>query len=467
MRRSTSFLVLLPVISTLSSLTTSAQQSPYVVGSTLTGHVICGDTNAPARFAKVFLKSTAGDHTGDDFMKNLEERMQKAAAKNGTSAKPVAPPTEEQRRARSMAARSMNQATDMLNSSTVGLDGAYSFAGIKPGTYYVHAFYSGYIDPFDEFSPEELESTDPAVHARVIAKVPTITVTGTDAVRVDLRLDRGAAVSGRIVFDDGTPAAGWLLGVVKPKSVEEDSSALAANLSEMHALSKGAPVPVTDDLGHYRIAGLPAGEYTLRATLHATALGISAANFGDGGSGISLAVYPGNTFSRADAKSFTLIAGEEHSGVDITIPAHSLHNIIGHVTAKTDGHALNSGDVSLTSKDNPALHLKAAIRDDGSFHYEYLPAGVYTIKVDEAADSKTNGSAGSIMGLAIPKQEITHKYGPATTDIVLGDADVDSVNLTVAEIAWTPPEKKTGGETAPGDVLNGILGATSDDKPSH
>jgi hypothetical protein len=464
MRRYTDYLLFLPAIFTLPALTVSAQQSPYVVGSTLTGHVICGDTNAPARFAKVFLKSTTPDHTGEDFMKRLEENMQKAAAKNGAPAKPIPPPTEEQQRARAAAARSMSQATDMLNASTVGLDGAYSFAGIKPGTYYVHAVYSGYIDPFDEFAPEELDSTDPAVHARILARVPTITVTGTDAARADLRLDRGAVVSGRVFFDDGTPATGWFLSVIKPKSAEEDSSALAANMSQLLALGKGSPVPMTDDVGHYRIAGLPAGDYLLVATLHATALGISASNIADGGSGISLAVYTGNTFSRADAKPFSLIAGEERSGMDIIIPAHSLHNIVGHVTAKTDGHALNSGDITLTSKDNSKLHLKAAIRDDGSFHYEYLPPGVYTIKVDEAADSKTTGSPSNFMGMAIPKQEITHKYGTATTDVVLGDADIDSVHLTVAEISWTPPEKKADTESTPGGLLDGLLGAGSDDK---
>lgn len=30
------------------SVAASAQQSPYVVGSTVTGHVYCADTNAPA-----------------------------------------------------------------------------------------------------------------------------------------------------------------------------------------------------------------------------------------------------------------------------------------------------------------------------------------------------------------------------------------------------------------------------------
>jgi hypothetical protein len=51
------------------SLAASAQQTPSVVGSTVTGHVFCADTNTPARFAKVLLKSTERDHSGEDFLK--------------------------------------------------------------------------------------------------------------------------------------------------------------------------------------------------------------------------------------------------------------------------------------------------------------------------------------------------------------------------------------------------------------
>ncbi len=39
------------------AMVSNAQQSPYYgVGSTVTGHVYCTDSNAPARFAKVLLK---------------------------------------------------------------------------------------------------------------------------------------------------------------------------------------------------------------------------------------------------------------------------------------------------------------------------------------------------------------------------------------------------------------------------
>ena len=440
----------------------SAQQSPYVVGATVSGHVICADTNAPARFAKVFLKSTVPDHTGEDFVKNLQNM---AKATKGDPATPPKPMTDEQKRSLAAAARGMNRAADMMNASTVGLDGAYSFAGIQPGTYYVHATVAGYIDPFSQFSDEDFTSTDPEMRARV-AQIPTITVTGSNAAHVDLRLERGAAVSGRILFDDGSPAAGWTLSVVKPKTQESPDDAASALMSQALAMGGAIQIFKTDDLGHYRISGLASGDYAVRATLVATAIGISASNMGDGGSGINLAVYTGDTFSRADAKSVNLIAGEEHQGVDITIPAHSLHNIVGHVYAKADSHTLNMGSVALTSKNNPGLHLKAAIRDDGSFHFEYLPGNVvYTVTVDDAADGRTNGVSGKFMGISIPDQEVLHKYGTDTADVSLGDSDADSVRLTVAQTDWTPPAKKAGAANSnPAALLNGLLSAGDDDK---
>jgi hypothetical protein len=441
----------------------SAQQTAYVVGSTVTGHVICADTNAPARFAKVLLKPAVPSHPGEDFMKSLESNLLKASAKTGSA--PQKPMTPEQQQTMAAAAKSMNQVTDMLNSSTVGIDGSYSFAGVKPGTYYVHAIYPGYIDPMSELSDEDFSSTDPAIRAR-IAQIPAVTVGGTDSAHANIRLERGAAISGRILFDDGSPASGWMVSVIKPKSPEDPGDAAAAAMAPALAMSGAVQVFKTDDLGRYRISGLKAGEYALRANLIATAIGISASNIGDGGSGINIAVYSGDTFSRADAKSVKLASGDEQSGVDIAIPSRTLHNITGHVYAQSDGHTLNVGSVSITSKQNPALHLKAAIRDDGSFHFEYLPSGNYTLIVDDAADGRHKASATSFMGMNLPDTEILKKYGTDSTVVALTDSDVDTARLTVVQTDWTPPAKsQSSPDVSPADLLNGLFGGDSGDKP--
>lgn len=442
------------------------QQTPYVVGSTVSGRVLCADSNAPAHFAKVLLKSAEPDHSGEDFVKELQKHLEEGGLAGAANAKSQ---TEEHKQAMAQAARSMNRVTDMLNSSTVGLDGSYSFSGVKAGTYYVHAVYAGYIDAFNEFSDEDFASTDPAVRARIAAKIPTVTVTGTDAAHADLRLERGAAVSGRVLYDDGSPASGWTLTLSKAKSTEQAGDAAAAVMDQAMAMSGMAQVSKTDDLGRYRIAGQTAGEYVVRAMLIATPVGISASNMGDGGSGVFLSVYSGNTFNRAEAKTVTLVAGSEHPGIDLTIPANSLHNITGHVYSKTDGHALNMGSVMLTNKSNSALHLTAAIRDDGSFHFEYLPGNTgYTVTVGDAADGRTNQSTKKFMGIGLPDQEILRKYGSDTKDVNLGDADVDNVRLQVVQTDWVPPAKKSGANSSSGQdfqILGGVPAPDSSPKP--
>jgi len=189
---------------------------------------------------------------------------------------------------------------------------------------------------------------------------------------------------------------------------------------------------------------------------------------GYGGTGIKLTVYSGDTFSRASAKSFKLTFGEEQPGNDITIPAHTLHNITGHVYAKSDGHTLNVGQVNLSVKDNPALHLMAAVRDDGSFHFECLPGNVtYTLTVSGAADGRNDGPASNFMGMSIPNPEILRKYGTDTTDVLLADSDVDTARLTVTQTDWKPSAKKTKPlNVNPGDLIKGLMGGDdSDDKP--
>jgi len=455
MRTSIRTALFLPVL-LLSAAQVPAQTNNYVNGSTVTGHVLCADTNSPARFAKILLKSAKPDHTGEDFMNNLINNMQKSVEKSG-DAKPLPP---DRKAAMATAARGMNQVTDMLGATTVGLDGSFSFAGVKPGTYYVHAIFPGYVDPVNQFSDEDFASTDPAIRAR-IALLPTVTVNGTDSAHADVRLERGAAVSGRISYDDGTPASGWSIAVVKPKSAEDPSEAVAAAMAPALAMGGMATVFKTDDLGHYRISGLNAGEVVLRATLTATPVGINANNISDGGSGISLAVYSGDTFDRASAKPIKLTAGDEISGTDIVIPAKSLHSISGHVVSKNDGHALNMGSVGLTDKNNPALHLSAAIRDDGSFHFEYLPSGItYTVTIGDAADGRHKPAANSFMGMNIPNDEVLRKYGTDSTDVLLSDSDVDSVKLSAAQTDWKPtPGKPDSSNVNPADLLKGIFDA--------
>ena len=417
----------------LSAPAARGQNNAAVLGSTISGHVVCADTGAPARFARVLLKSTTPSDAGGDFMKQIENSMRKAAEKAG---KPMPTPqqTDEQKRQRAAASRSMSQATDLLNASTVGMDGAYRFVGVKPGTYFVHVAYPGYVDEYTQFTDADFASSDPAIRAR-IAALPTVTVNGTDTANVDLRLIHGAAISGRVLYDDGKPAVGWAVWALHPGSVDTDE-VVNPGIQKQVALEAGEPVTTTDDRGDFRIAGLAAGKYLLRANLFATPVGVGIGNLNQAGSGIRLAVYAPATFQLATARPVSITQGEEHAGTDITVPARTLHALVGHVYAAADNHPLNKGDVLLTSKSDPSLHGKAPIRDDGSFHFDYLPGDTtYTLSVADAADATYKSSGASFLGISASIPEVKQAYAPATQDVVLGKDDNTSIRFSLTPAA--------------------------------
>ena len=420
------------LLSSLTAAVARGQATASVVGSTVSGHVQCADTGAPARFGKVLLKSVTPSHAGDDFIKTFQDSMEQAAKKSGKPAPPRKEQTEEQKRTLASATRNMDRATDLLNASTVGLDGAYSFAGVKPGTYFVHAMFPGYIDDYAQFTDADFASTDAAIRAR-IAALPTVTVNGTDAARADLRLVRGGALSGRVLYDDGTPAAGWAVWALRPDGPDTVDDALPPAIQKQMAVESGGPVTTVDDRGNFRIAGLAGGKYVLRASEAAAPIGVGMGNLNQAGSGIRLAVYAPGTFARSGAKTVSITQGEEHVGADITIPDRHLHSLVGHVYAANDNHALNKGDVSLTARADPSLHLKAPVRDDGSFHFDYLPGdAAYTLSVANAADAtyKTGGS--SFLGISVAVPQVRQSYESATQDVLLGKDDNNTVRFSLA-----------------------------------
>ena len=422
-----------------------AQGSAAVVGSSVSGHVQCADSGAPARFAKVLLKSTTASDAGEAFMKQLDENMRRAAEKSG---KPLPPreQTDEQKRQRASAMRNMDRATDMLNAATVGMDGAYTFAGVKPGTYFVHVLFPGYIDEYAQFTAEDFASSDPAIRAR-IAALPTVTVNGTDSARVNLRLTRGAALSGHVLYDDGTPAVGWSVWALRPDAARAGDDGLSPAIQKQVAVESGEPVATTDDHGNFRIAGLAGGQYLLRADLFAAPMGVGLGNINQIGSGIRLTVYAPATFVPSAAKPVSITQGEERAGADITVPARSLHTLVGTVYATSDNHTLNKGDVTLTSKADPALHLKAPIRDDGSFHFDYLPGDtVYTLSVANAADATYKRSGASFLGIATPVPQVKQTYEPASQDVLLGTGDNTAVRFSLAPVGKSAEMKDAPAE---------------------
>lgn len=421
------------ILSFFLTATVHAQQE----GATVSGTVICDDTGRPAHLAKVFLSSTEPSHAGEKMMQDMEAAVQKSLAKSG---EPRPTLNEQQRKQQRQATQRLNGIADLLSATNAGLDGSYRITGVKPGTYYLHAQVPGYVDSYAQLSPEEFSSADMAVRAR-IAALPTVRIGGsTESPSVTLHLQRGGALSGKLTFDDGAPAANWTVWALRSGELGDADLTLSLSLQGAAAKDMGKPVSMTDDRGSFRIAGLADGSYVLRADIGALPQGLSGSNASQAGSGVRIAVYSGNVLLAGAAKSIEVHQGEERSDVDLVVPSKAMHTLAGRVTASTDGHPLNMGSVLLSAKQDSHLQAKAPVRRDGSFEFQALPGNVtYTLTLDDGADATYAPEKESLLGLNIALGKPTQTYAHISQDAELGTSD----NLGV-QLSMQPLQETTG-----------------------
>jgi hypothetical protein len=413
--------------------------------ATITGMVICADTNGPARLAQVILRSTTPSNAGAEVIKGLEE-LQNVTRGDGASAKSEL--TKEQAAAqakqRAELARTAAMMADSGHTVPVDMNGTYRFTNVPPGTYQIRVVLDGYIDPLGEFSPEDFASKDPGMQKKIAAAAPMVTITGNDGAHIDLRLERGGSISGRVAFDDGSPAIGWqVLEANAPAKGDTNPFGSGGGFLGAGGVKNLLHLPVkTDDTGHFRISGLASGEYVLQARVNL--IGMDRGGFApiSSGAGIGLdslstllgtrlTVYSGGGMHVADAKTISVKAGEDRTGVEIVVPLHTMHMVSGRVLAKTDAHAVNFGTVELEDKSDSSVQFTATIHDDGSFRFDYLPGdSSYVLTTHNVQDAVTTGTT-TTLGTTIAKKKTVRNYDQVSEEIKVLDSDVDGVNVSV------------------------------------
>ncbi len=311
------------------------------------GHVSCADTNAPARFARVTIESV------DDFK---ESPMGVAH-----SASSVAVDTK--------------------------LDGSFLIRSVEPGKYYILAEMPGYLSPLAALAPDAIELPSAEDKEKLRTMLQQVTVVRGRESRHDFRLERGASLSGTVRYDDGSPAAGLIVSLLrkaKDGTLQQVSNGLQDRLSGRQR---------TDDLGHYRVAALSPAEYLVSADLRSASVSMSggpllgAGGYSSIGPGHHVQIYSGSTARRSEAKLISVGEGQDIDGADITIPISKLHSVSGIVIAKQDGHPLSSGSVVLLDPSDKSTISEGWVRlEDGRFEMDFVPEGNYLLRVSSAAD---------------------------------------------------------------------------------
>ncbi len=384
---------------------TDQQPAAQANGYPVTGRVLCGDTQRPARFAQVTLIPAQEEADGMDGR-----------------------------------GRRVSTRTD--------LDGNFSATNVPPGDYYVTGMLTGYISETSQVQAAlsavqgaaqngtqgSAPGTDPGA---ALAGVPLVRV-GPGGASAALTLQRGGVIAGTVQWDDGSPAGGIQV-IAQPAPV---ASATGSNATQSQRQDFGGSGNsggfgaslagtftggFTDDRGHFRLTGIPPGSYVVRANVQAPA------PTGGDNRGymqtLNIAVYAPGKMRRGDAAVVTLAGAEERVDVAITMGLAGMHNVSGVVGSTAA--AVHSGTVLLTDQTDNSLRRLGTIGTDGSFLIPYVPPGNYTLSVGASSQVSGNGGRGYVPASG---NSIT-RFQPLQESITVTDGDLTGLALTATPAA--------------------------------
>ena len=163
-----------------------------------------------------------------------------------------------------------------------------------------------------------------------------------------------AAISGKVLDEDGFPAENVVIEALRFRQIN----------SRRQLKSVGGNTQA-NDLGEYRLAGLPAGRYYLHVT--------------NPGGRHTAQYYPG-TLDLREASVIEVKAGEERD-VGIQLVKLEAARVAGQVVLPAGATPVHGIAVSLQTVDSPSgAQFHAPMREDGTFTISRVPPGAYVLR---------------------------------------------------------------------------------------
>jgi hypothetical protein len=261
------------------------------------------------------------------------------------------------------------------------LDGRYEFTELAAGNYRVSASKGIYVTleygqrrPFERGKPVELKE-------------------GAVAEKIDIALPRGGVVAGVLLDDVGDPAAG--VRVMAMRQQFGDGKRGMVNIGR---------AAETNDIGQYRLYGLPPGSYFINA-LPSTSNPLIPMFTTPGG---APTYYPG-TLSEMEAQRVQVRVGQERLLPDFTLVPSRLVKITGTATSSGGGPVqvvmLMSTAQAAGGSTLPGMTM-ATVRPDGTFRLNNVAPGEYALMAT-AVNVSTAEQEITAMPLTVAGEDIT------------------------------------------------------------
>jgi hypothetical protein len=249
--------------------------------------------------------------------------------------------------------------------------GRYEFRDLPAGRFNISVSKSGFVTmQYGQSRPHERGRPIELTDAQVMEKA-------------DVALPRGSAVSGRILDEFGEPVA--------------DASVQALRLQYSSGKRRLTPMgrnSTTNDLGYFRLFGLPPGDYYVSATLRTfETMIMDMVGGGAGGptgsnstTGYAATYYPG-TPNPAEAQRVALALGQELS-IDLQMQPVRLAKISGIATT-SDGKPMSTAMVMLLPTMREAIGMMpggtSQTDKEGRFTLSNVAPGEYTLQAQSLA----------------------------------------------------------------------------------
>jgi carboxypeptidase family protein len=282
-------------------------------------------------------------------------------------------------------------------------DGRFTFDRVAPGRYRIAVQKAGFA------TDAPMPGTTP--------RPPVVLDAGQRLDVGDIALDRGGAIAGRVLDPTGEPLTDVRVMAVRrlPRGRGPSPSASAPPMVPIGQASQ------TNDLGEFRIFGLPVGEYFVAATPQS--------RFGAATNATSVftATYFPGTRDADGATAVTVASGQTVNGIELRLFSVAAYRVSGIVVDDSGKPA--AGAMVMLRPDATPIVLMGPIGngtsgDDGRFVIGGVPAGTYRAS---ASLPIVNSGGGIVSGV------VSGIVGgmPAGTEVVVADANATGVRIVV------------------------------------
>jgi hypothetical protein len=324
-------------------------------------------------------------------------------------------------------------------------DGRFEIKDLPAGRYTVNVSKAGFVGlSYGQKRPNEQPKPIELADGQVLEKI-------------DVSLPRGSVITGRIVDEFGEPVASVSVQVLRSRFMNGQRRLVNVGTADS-----------TDDIGQFRLFGLPPGEYVVSAALRAGSMTVPGMDSADR-SGYAPTYYPG-TLVAGEAQRVSVGLGVEMANISFALVPTRTAKISGTVI-DSQGRALANAIVmvrpdvgAMAAGGMITMPATSMVQPDGTFTLSNVAPGQYALDVRSMAGMGMDGgefgsvnvtvSGADVAGVSI----VTGKGATARGQVVFEGGTPPNVRMDSMQIMGLPTDLFTGPILA-----GGLMGKIRDD----